>query len=62
MTIVVVEEDCINAMIVAEARKGRRVVRPKSGDPGIFGRATEEIDADRTAGIPVEMVPGWHAA
>ncbi|MBF9061470.1 uroporphyrinogen-III C-methyltransferase, partial [Rhodobacterales bacterium HKCCSP123] len=52
----------INAVIVAEARKGRRVVRLKSGDPGIFGRAGEEIGAARAAGIPVEIVPGVTAA
>ena len=55
-------QDRINQMIVAEARKGARVVRLKSGDPGIFGRATEEIDAARAAGIPVEIVPGVTAA
>ncbi len=55
-------QDKINQMIVAEARKGRRVVRLKSGDPGIFGRATEELDAAREAGISVEMVPGVTAA
>lgn len=55
-------QDRINAMIVAAARKGRRVVRLKSGDPGVFGRATEEIDAARAAGIPVEIVPGITAA
>ncbi len=52
----------INAVIVAEALKGRRVVRLKSGDPGIFGRAGEEIEAARAAGIPVEIVPGVTAA
>ncbi|THH39232.1 uroporphyrinogen-III C-methyltransferase [Aliishimia ponticola] len=52
----------INSMIVAEARKGKRVVRLKSGDPGVFGRATEEIDAANAAGIPVEIVPGITAA
>lgn len=52
----------INAVIVAEARKGRRVVRLKSGDPGIFGRAGEEIEAARAADIPVEIVPGVTAA
>ncbi|MEJ6388812.1 siroheme synthase CysG [Gymnodinialimonas ulvae] len=52
----------INAVIVAEARKGRRVVRLKSGDPGIFGRAGEEIDAARAAGVAVEIVPGVTAA
>ncbi|MBV0911079.1 siroheme synthase CysG [Anianabacter salinae] len=52
----------IDAVIVAEARKGRRVVRLKSGDPGIFGRAGEEIAAAMAAGIPVEIVPGVTAA
>ncbi len=55
-------QDRINRMIVAEAAKGRRVVRLKSGDPGIFGRAGEEIEAARSAGIPVEVVPGVTAA
>ncbi|MEO1725381.1 MAG: SAM-dependent methyltransferase, partial [Pseudomonadota bacterium] len=39
-----------------------RVVRLKSGDPSIFGRATEELDAARALGIPVEIVPGVTAA
>lgn len=55
-------QERINALIVAEAGKGRRVVRLKSGDPAIFGRATEEMDAAREAGIPVEIVPGITAA
>lgn len=55
-------QDRINGVIVAEALKGRHVVRLKSGDPGIFGRATEELDAARSAGIPVDMVPGVTAA
>ncbi|MDA7423974.1 siroheme synthase CysG [Thalassococcus lentus] len=55
-------QDKINRVIVAEALKGRRVVRLKSGDPGIFGRATEELDAARDAGISTEMVPGVTAA
>ena len=55
-------QDRINRMIVAEAASGRRVVRLKSGDPGIFGRAGEEIDAARAAGIPIEVVPGVTAA
>ena len=38
------------------------MVRLKGGDPLIFGRATEEIDACRAAGIPVEIVPGITAA
>lgn len=55
-------QDKISALIVAEARRGRRVVRLKSGDPGIFGRATEEIEAARSAGITVDVVPGVTAA
>ena len=55
-------QDRINALIVAEARKGRRVVRLKSGDPGVFGRAGEEVRAARAAGIPVEIIPGVTAA
>lgn len=55
-------QDRINQMIVAEAIKGRRVVRLKSGDPGIFGRATEEMEAAKEAGISVELVPGVTAA
>lgn len=55
-------QDRINQMIVSEAIKGRRVVRLKSGDPGIFGRATEEMEAAKEAGISVELVPGVTAA
>lgn len=55
-------QDRINALIVAEALKGRTVVRLKSGDPGIFGRATEELEAARAAGIRVDIVPGVTAA
>ncbi|MEZ5686372.1 MAG: uroporphyrinogen-III C-methyltransferase [Paracoccaceae bacterium] len=55
-------QDKICEMIVAEALKGRRVLRLKSGDPGIFGRATEELEAARAEGIAVEIVPGVTAA
>ena len=55
-------QDRINAVIVAAARQGKKVVRLKSGDPGIFGRLTEELEAARDAGIPVEIVPGVTAA
>lgn len=52
----------IDRLIVAKARLGLRVVRLKSGDPSIFGRACEEIAAARAAGIEVEIVPGITAA
>jgi uroporphyrin-III C-methyltransferase/precorrin-2 dehydrogenase/sirohydrochlorin ferrochelatase len=52
----------INALMVGLARGGRCVVRLKGGDPLMFARAAEEIDACRNAGIPVEIVPGITAA
>ncbi len=55
-------QDEINARMVALALAGRFVVRLKSGDPLIFGRAGEEIDACRAAGVPVEVVPGITSA
>ena len=52
----------INAMMLALAKAGRRVVRLKAGDPLIFGRAGEEIAALEVAGIPVSVVPGISSA
>lgn len=52
----------INTLMVDLARSGKRVVRLKGGDPMIFGRAGEEIDACRAAGIAIEIVPGISAA
>jgi uroporphyrin-III C-methyltransferase/precorrin-2 dehydrogenase/sirohydrochlorin ferrochelatase len=52
----------INERIVKLAQAGETVVRLKGGDPLIFGRATEEVEACRAAGIPVSIVPGISAA
>jgi len=52
----------INRQIVELAQAGETVVRLKGGDPLIFGRATEEIEACRAAGISVELIPGISAA
>ena len=52
----------INALTVDHARKGAQVVRLKSGDPAIFGRLDEELDALDEAGISWEIVPGITAA
>lgn len=49
-------------LIVAEATKGRRVVRLETGDPGISSRAIQEIEAASAANIPIEIVPGVTAA
>jgi uroporphyrin-III C-methyltransferase len=48
--------------MIISARNGLAVIRLKSGDPMIFGRAAEEIDALREAGVPFEVVPGVTAA
>ena len=55
-------QDDINALMVSLAKAGKRVVRLKSGDPLIFGRAGEEIEALERARIPFEIVPGITAA
>ncbi len=55
------QED-INALMIKLARQGRHVVRLKSGDPMIFGRAGEEIEELEQAGISFEVVPGITSA
>ena len=56
------KQEDINVLMVGLAKQGKRVVRLKGGDPLIFGRAAEEIDACAKAGIAVDVVPGITAA
>ncbi len=57
-----VTQDAINEMIVSHAQSGAHVVRLKSGDPTVFGRLDEEIEACEAAGVTWTIVPGITSA
>lgn len=56
------DQATIDALIVAAALAGKRVVRLKGGDPSIFGRSAEELAACTAHGVPVRICPGVTAA
>jgi uroporphyrin-III C-methyltransferase len=57
-----IQQQEINALMIAFASFGLKVVRLKSGDPLLFGRAGEEIDALRKANVDYEIIPGVTSA
>ena len=57
-----ITQEEINLLMIEHARAGRSVVRLKSGDPMLFGRAAEELSALNEAGVATEIVPGVSAA
>lgn len=52
------KQEEINALLIEKAREGAHVVRLKGGDPFVFGRGNEEVDALTEAGIETEVIPG----
>lgn len=57
-----IPQEGINALIIAHIKTGAIVIRLKGGDPFVFGRGGEEVEAVRAAGLPVEVIPGVSSA
>src|SRR5947208_846871 len=57
-----ITQQAIHAVMIRAARRGRRVVRLKGGDPFVFGRGGEEALALGAAGVPFEIIPGVSSA
>lgn len=58
----ILSQDEINSQMIAAAQSGKQVVRLKGGDPAIFGRTAEEIEALEASAVPYEVIPGVTAA
>jgi len=57
-----IDQSAIHALMIRWGLRGKRVVRLKCGDPFVFGRGGEEIEALAKAGVPFEVIPGVSAA